>query len=69
MAKVKTKTIRLATVKGDDSMFVSVNGKNMQIRRGIPVEVPDYVAEVIQNSIESDEAAEIRRALLQRNAQ
>lgn len=69
MAKVKTKTIRLATVKGEDSMFVSVNGKNMQIRRGIPVEVPDYVAEVIQNSIESDEAAEIRRALLQRNAQ
>ena len=34
--------------KGD--LFVSVNGVNYKIRRGVEVEVPAYVAEVLENS-------------------
>ena len=30
---------------GDDNYFVSVNGKNFLIPRGVEVEVPDYVAQ------------------------
>lgn len=37
-----------------DDVFVSVNGENFQIQRGKMVEVPDYVAEVLQHSIEQD---------------
>lgn len=32
--------------------YVAVNGKSYQIKRGVTVEVPEYVAEVIQNSEE-----------------
>ena len=34
----------------DDSLFVSVNGESYQIKRGVPVEVPEYIAEVIANA-------------------
>ena len=34
--------------KGD--LFVSVNGVNYKIRRGVEVEVPAYVAEVLENA-------------------
>lgn len=37
-----------------DDLFVSVNGERFQIQRGVEVEVPDYVAEVIRNSIAQD---------------
>lgn len=37
-----------------DDLFVSVNGKTFQIQRGIEVEVPEAVAEVIRRSEESD---------------
>lgn len=33
-----------------DDLYVAVNGKNYQIQRGVEVEVPRYVAEVIANS-------------------
>lgn len=43
--------------KGD--LFVAVNGENFLIQRGVSVEVPRYVAEVIQNSLTQDEKAEL----------
>lgn len=39
-----------------DDMTVAVNGKIFRIQRGKSVEVPYYVADVIQKSQESDEA-------------
>lgn len=55
-AKKKTETIRLFSdggkYKGD--LFVSVNGVNYQIKRGVTVQVPPEVAEVIQHSEEQD---------------
>ena len=38
-------------------VFVGVNGKTFQIKRGVEVEVPDYVAEVLKNSARQDENA------------
>ncbi len=39
--------------KGD--LFVSVNGVNYKIRRGVEVEVPPAVAEVLEHSQRQDE--------------
>lgn len=36
---------------------ITVNGKNFQIRRGVQVEVPQYVAEVYYNSEAQKEIA------------
>lgn len=44
--------------KGD--LFVSVNGVNYQLQRGVTVRVPPEVAEVIQHSMEQDEASAAR---------
>lgn len=52
-ANKKTVTIQLPrnpVNKKDDSLFVAVNGEAYQIKRGVPVEVPDYIAEVIANA-------------------
>ena len=38
----------------NDDVFVSVNGRNFQIKRGVEVDVPVYVAEVLRNSEEQD---------------
>lgn len=46
--------------KGD--LFVSVNGVNYLIKRGMTVQVPEYVAEVIQHSMEQDEMSAARLA-------
>ncbi|HBU12181.1 MAG TPA: hypothetical protein DEB31_05475 [Clostridiales bacterium] len=40
--------------KYKDDVFVSVNGKRWQIRRGVEVEVPDFVKEVLDHSAEQD---------------
>lgn len=46
-----TKTIIIDRDRsGEDSVFVGVNGKNYLIKKGVPVEVPIAVAEVIMNS-------------------
>ena len=56
MAEKKNVRIRLfkdnSRYKGD--LFVSVNGVNYQIKRGVTVQVPPEVAEVIQHSEEQD---------------
>lgn len=40
-----------------DDVYVAVNGKSFLIKRGVTVEVPDYVAEVIEHSEEMQAAA------------
>ena len=48
--KVKIKLPLTRTEK--DDKFVAVNGKTFLIKRGETVEVPDYVAEVLQHQEE-----------------
>lgn len=49
--KAKTVVIQLPVIEGmGDSVYVSVNMKSYQIKRGEPVEVPLNVAEVLENS-------------------
>lgn len=49
--KPKTVVIQLPVIEGmGDSVYVSVNMKSYQIKRGEPVEVPLSVAEVLRNS-------------------
>lgn len=40
-----------------DDLTVGVNGKFWQIKRGIPVDVPECVAEVIENALAQQQAA------------
>lgn len=49
--KAKTVVIQLPVIEGmGDSVYVCVNMKSYQIKRGEPVEVPLSVAEVLRNS-------------------
>ena len=43
-------------------LFVSVNGMNYQIRRGVDVEVPAAVAEVLEHSQQQDDRTAARIA-------
>lgn len=54
---VKIKVARDKT-KGSD-IYVNVNTHNYHIQRGVEVEVPYYIAEVIRNSVEQDEKTAI----------
>ncbi|MBE5928499.1 MAG: hypothetical protein E7267_03885 [Lachnospiraceae bacterium] len=40
--------------KYKDDLFVSVNGRTFQIKRGVEVEIPKAVEEVIRRSEEAD---------------
>lgn len=44
-------------VNGEDAVFVSVNERTWLVKRGIEVEVPACVAEVLQHSEEMQEEA------------
>ena len=46
--------------KYQDDVIVAVNGKAWQIRRGVDVEVPRYVAEVLNSSMKQDRATALR---------
>ena len=48
--KIKIKLPLTRTEKED--VFVGLNGKTYLIKRGVEVEVPDYVAEVLQHKEE-----------------
>lgn len=49
--KPETVVIQLPVIEGmGDSVYVGVNMKDYQIKRGEPVEVPLCVAEVLRNS-------------------
>lgn len=51
--KPKTVKIKLPLTRTEkDDVYVCVNGKSYQIKRGETVEVPDYVAEVLQHKEE-----------------
>ena len=52
-------TVKLPRISGTTKQqeFVSVNFKNYIIQRGIRVEVPDAVAEVIENAERAEEFA------------
>ena len=56
MANTDTKKmvkIRIPRTKADqEDVFVSVNMETFLIKRGVEVEVPDYVAEVLQHQEE-----------------
>lgn len=63
-AQKKENSIKLVKIKlfkdnGEyrDDVFVGVNGQRFLIKRGVEVEVPDYVAEVIENSAAQDARA------------
>ena len=52
-AKVKTVKIKIPkTRENTDDVYVAVNGKSFLIKRGVSVEVPAYVAEVLEHSEE-----------------
>lgn len=53
--------------KGD--LFVSVNGVNYKIRRGVEVRVPPEVAEVLEHSQMQDERTAARIAAAENAAQ
>lgn len=42
--------------KYKDDIYVAVNGRRFQIKRGVKVMIPRYVYEVIKNSAEQDKA-------------
>ena len=55
--RVKIKLPRLRDQENTD-VFVAVNGENYTIKRGVEVEVPDYIAEVLRHSEEAEEEAD-----------
>ena len=51
--KQKMVTIRIPRTRADEEdVFVSVNQSTYAIRRGVEVEVPDFVAEVLRHQEE-----------------
>ena len=51
--KTKMVKIKLPLTRSEkDDEYVAVNGKSFLIKRGVTVEVPDYVAEVLQHKEE-----------------
>lgn len=60
-SKKPIKTVKFKAFKDDDKykddIFVSVNGKRYQIKRGVEVEIPECVYKVLMNSQGQDQAA------------
>ena len=56
--RVKIKLFKGQEEKYKEDVFVSVNGRNFQIRRGVEVEVPEYVKEVLDNAAIQQEYAD-----------
>ena len=56
-------TLPLSMEKQND-VFVSVNGRNFQLQRGVELEVPKVVYEVLQNSMKMDMLAFQRQQAL-----
>lgn len=50
-------TIKLPRVKNEDALYVEVNFKGYYIQRGVNVDVPEAVAEAIENSQNAEELA------------
>ena len=59
-AEVKEKLVKIRLPKTKENQadaYVSVNGRRWQIQRGVEVEVPECVAEVLLHSQEMEEYA------------
>ena len=52
-----------------EDLFISVNGVNYKIRRGVEVEVPPEVAEVLEHSQMQDERTAARIAAAENGVQ
>ena len=46
-----TVTLPRATGKEENSVFVGLNGKGWRIMRGVPVQVPRAVADILEESL------------------
>lgn len=58
----KTVKIKLPRIKGEsDTVYVSINNRNWLIKRGVEVEVPECVAELIDQQDAAIEEAYNRR--------
>lgn len=61
--------LTLPPVKSADEenfLYVNLNGKGYKVKKGIPVNMPRPVAEVIMNSLEAErEAVENKRKMLE----
>lgn len=66
----ETVHIKLPLIKGGaDSVHVGVNGRFWQIKRGVPVDIPMAVYEVLQHQEEMElQAQEYEDTLAKRNA-
>lgn len=73
MATKKTDTVKIKLFKDNarysGDVFVSVNGHSYQLKRGVEVEVPAAVAEVLEHSAAQDEEAARRKEEAARKAQ
>ena len=56
-AETVSVTIPRGRKQEENFVIVSVNGRSFKIMKGVQVEVPDYVAEVLENSRMMAEAA------------
>lgn len=59
-AEVTEKLVKVRipkTKENQDDVYVSVNDRNWQIKRGVEVEVPECVAEVLLHQQEMEEIA------------
>lgn len=65
----ETVHIKLPLIKGgEDSVHVGVNGRFWQIKRGVPVDIPMAVYEVLQHQEEMElQAQEYEDTLAKRN--
>ena len=58
MVKPGKKMVKVKLFKDNhdykDDVFVAVNGERYLIQRGVEVEVPDYIAEVLEHSAQQD---------------
>ena len=54
VTKTETPTVAVCIPRGrkqeENFIVVSVNGRNWKIMKGVTVEVPDFVAEVLDNA-------------------
>ena len=58
----KMVTIKLPRIKGEsDSVYVSINERNWLIKRGVAVEVPECVANLLDEQDRAIEEAEERK--------
>ena len=64
--KVKVRLFRDSN-QYKDSLFVAVNGESYMIPRGVEVEVPYYIAEVIENSLREDQKTAEQLRILEEN--